>query len=279
MKRNNQGFHLLAIVLVVTVVGAVGLVGWKVASKKDKATPSAANSSQSSNGGTSSDVTWAFLDTWQPSSTPPACEDPISFDTPTPNLDKATAVLYPGQFRSTGYKTHGGFLFGDSNNGDISVTVPRDGHLIFGSRYIEQGDVQYFFVFSSPCGIIWRFDHLLTLSPKFQAIADKLPTAKVDDSRTTNLTPPVSVKKGEVVATAVGFKTNKNVGFDFGVYDVRSKNEVSRNADWSTLHASDQEFAPYGVCWFDLLGAKDSVSVKSLPAGDGASGKTSDYCK
>ena len=91
MKKNNQGFHLLAIVLVVAVVGVVGLVGWKVAGKKDNNRSSTANSSQSSASNTSTDVTWTFEDVWQASATPPVCENPVSFDTPTLNLDKATA--------------------------------------------------------------------------------------------------------------------------------------------------------------------------------------------
>lgn len=280
MTKNDWGFHLTAVVLAVVVIGAIGLVGYKVFSKNDKNDSTTnSNTQQAVSSGESSDVTWQFNgEKWEASATAPACKDPFKFESPT-DLSKATQVLYPAQQRSTGYKTHGGFRFDNSNNEDITVKAPFDSHLIKASRYIEQGDVQYFMVFTIPCGMAYRLDHLLTLSPKFQAVIDKLPAAKVDDSRTTPIEPALAVKTGEVVATAVGFVTNKNVSFDFGVYDLRATNEISKDASWAAKHADDKEFAPYGVCWLDMFNATDSAKVKSLPAGDTAAGKTSDYCK
>lgn len=147
------------------------------------------------------------------------------------------------------------------------------------SRYIEQGETQYLFVLTAPCGISYRFDHLSTLSEAFQKVADGLPAAAVDDSRTTVIDPPVTVKTGDIVATAVGFTKTKNVSMDFGVYDLRKANGVTPNTAWASLFNQDKESAPYGVCWFDVLSVTDEAIVRALPAGDGQNGKTSDYCK
>jgi len=280
-KLDQKGFHLVPIVVGVVVIAGIGFAGWRVLSK-DKSGKTENNTSQSSGSSQTSagsDVTWQWNgDRWEASDTAPTCSEPMAFASPV-DISKATSTLYPGQQRSTGYKTHGGFLFYGSDNDDITVTIPIDSHLIKASRYIEQGDVQYFMVFTTPCGFAYRFDHLLTLSPKFQAIIDKLPEAKVDDSRTTPMEPPIAFKKGEVVATAVGFVTKKNVSTDFGVYDIRQPNAASKDSAYASRHADEKEFAYYGVCWFDLLPSADATIVKALPAGDGASGKSSDYCK
>ena len=132
------------------------------------------------------------------------------------------------------------------------------------------------FDFLNSCGIKYRFDHLYTLSPKFQELAEKLPEPKVDDSRTTNFN-PIKVETGETIATAVGLKQGGNVFVDFGVYDLRQRNEASKNSAWLQEHDNDQ--AAYAVCWLDILPSGDSEKAKSLPGGDSTSGKQSDYCK
>ena len=191
----------------------------------------------------------------------------------------ATAVLYPGQTRGGDYKPHGGFRFDGLKNDDVTVKVPLDAKVTSGSRYIEQGEVQYMFDLKSDCGLEYRFDHLKTLSAKFQAIADKLPAAKVDDSRTTAVSPEVAVTAGEVIATAVGFEVGDNgpnVSVDFGVYDKRQKNQSSEDTAWVATHREDGDQAIYAVCWFDLLPVTDAAIVKALPASGGDA--TSDYC-
>lgn len=214
---------------------------------------------------------------WKARTKPPACSSPLGLQLPI-DIKKATGILYPGQSRGGNYKPHGGFRFDKSQNKDITVKIPLDGSLIRASRYIEGGEVQYFFIFVADCGIMYRFDHLLTLSPKFQAIANTLPAAKKDDSRTTDFANPIAVKKGEVLATAVGFVKTKNVSVDFGLFDLRQKNVVSRNASWARSHTNDST-APYGLCWLDMFSASEKSKLRALPAADGKSGKKSDYCK
>lgn len=81
-----------------------------------------------------------------------------------------------------------------------------------------------------------------------------------------------------MVATGVGLRdADRNVFLDFGVYDLRQRNAISADAAWLASHNNDT--APYGTCWFDLLSTADAARVRSLPAADGVMGKTSDYCR
>jgi hypothetical protein len=221
-------------------------------------------------------IMWSFDGMrWSGNGSSPSCLNPLVFDTPA-NLNLATNILYPGQIRGGDYKSHGGFRFDGKKNSDITVTVPMDALVYRGVRYIESGEVQYMFDFITPCGIFLRFDHLLTLSPKYQALADTLPAA-TESSATTPIS-NASALKGEVLATAVGFVKSLNVSFDFGVYDLRQQNVVSQNPTWVAEHANKKELGFYGICWLDNLSGTSSQKAKSLP-GSGTEGKKSDYCK
>lgn len=221
-------------------------------------------------------VTWDFDGSkWVASGTAPECDEPVTLKTPV-DLSQATAILYPGQTRSQ-YKPHGGFRFEGAKNTDITVTAPYDAVVTQASRYIEAGEVQYLFEFVNECGLAYRFDHLLTLSSKFQSLADKLPEAKVDDSRTTKLEPTI-VTAGEIIATAVGFTKTANVSVDFGVYDFRSPNKASENENYKSAHQDQSSLAFYGICWLDMLPSDDKLAAKALPGGDAQAGKQSDYC-
>lgn len=212
-----------------------------------------------------------------------SCPDPFIFLLPI-DISKVTSVLYPGQLRGGEYKAHGGFRFENSLPSDILVTAPIEARVIAGARYpTSTGDIQYTFDFEHPCGIRYRLGHLLTLSPKFQEIAEKFPMPKGLDSRTTQVYPPIEVKQGEVIATAVGMtkdgtsKGGTNTFLDWGVYDYRQKNEASKDPVWATSHAFDTY--QYAVCWFDWISPEDREKVLSLPSSDFQSGELSDYCK
>ncbi len=195
----------------------------------------------------------------------PECPEPLILQTPV-DINKVTSILYPGQERGGDFKPHGGFRFDSSKNDEIEVNVPMDAVVSDGSRYIEQGEVQYLFDFQTPCGIRYRFDHLLVLTPKFAKIGEGLPQPKEGDSRTTHLNPEVSVIQGEVIATAVGLIGSSNVFVDFGVYDMRGKGKFQNPRDSA-------------ICWFDLLPPEDAAKVKTLPPADSVSGAKSAYCK
>lgn len=276
-KLDQKGSHLVAIILGVVVLGVVGFAGWQVfgAEGKEKNTVDSGVTTQN----TDSSVSWSMDGSeWKASGTPPKCADPLSIPSPA-DINKATAILYPGQYRGSDYKPHGGMRFDGSANDEITVTAPLDAEVYKASRYIEQGEVQYLFALIAPCGIMYKFDHLLTLAPAFQSLADKLPQPTDGDSRTTNFDPRPQVKAGDIVATAIGFKKTDNVGFDFGVYDLRTKNTAYESDSWKAEHQNDNEYAPYAICWLDYLAGGAKTIAKSLPAGDGVNGKTSDYCK
>lgn len=211
------------------------------------------------------------------------CPEPFVFKLPV-DINKATSVLYPGQYRGQEYKPHGGFRFDKSLPDEITVTAPYNAQVIAGARYPVNGEIQYTFDFAHPCGIQYRFGHLLTLTPKFQAIVEKFPLPKESDSRTTMVNPPIEVKQGEVIATAVGLTkggvgglNGTNAFVDWGVYNYRQKNESSKDSAWTAKHT--YEIESYAVCWFNWISLEDKAKVLALPSSDYQSGKQSDYCK
>jgi hypothetical protein len=223
-----------------------------------------------------SNVSWNWDgNAWVANGSPPACPNPLHFAAPA-DLSKAVAVLYPGQVRGGNYKAHGGLRFADGTTAAVTVKAPMSGYLYRGVRYIEAGEVQYLFDIINPCGVMHRFDHLLTLSPRFQAIAETLPAAGAS-SMTTQLPPGQLVAEGEVIATAVGFKNTGNTSFDWGVYDLRTRNAASADATWLSAHPGEQ--APYGLCWLDNFPTAERALLRALPPGDQAMGATSDYCR
>ena len=190
------------------------------------------------------------------------------------DLSKVTSILYPGQERGGNYKAHGGFGFDDATDNSVTVEIPLDGKITRVARYRELGEVQYLFEFEGNCGVSFRLDHLRELTAKFEAVVAAFPIK--EDSRTELVNPPVAVMLGEVIATEVGFLNN--VFLDFGVYDMRQKNEASKDPAWAGAH-SQFPADSYGICWLDALPQADSLVVKALPSRDGASGTKSDYCE
>ena len=202
----------------------------------------------------------------------PSCPTPL-LQTPV-DLSKVTSILYPGQERGGNYKAHGGFGFDNATDNLVTVKIPLNGKITRVVRYREMGEIQYLFEFDGNCGVSFRFDHLRKLTPKFEAVVNAFPIK--DDTRTDPVNPPVAVTVGEVIATEVGFLNNVSV--DFGVYDMRQKNEASKDPAWASAH-SQYPADSYGICWLDSLPQADSLAVKSLPSRDGQNGKKSDYCK
>lgn len=272
LKLNQNGSHVLASVLVIVVVIVIGAVGWMVFGKsKDKSQNSSDNSGF---------VEWSFDgSTWSPQGEAPECEQPLAIASPM-DVSQATSVLYPGQVRGGDFKAHGGIGIDDADNNELTVKAIRGAHLYQGSRYIEQGAVQYMFDFMDSCGIMYRYDHLATLSPEFQAFADQLPEPQVDDSRTTKFNEQPFIKEGTVIATAVGYsQPTVNAFFDLGVYDLRQPNAASQTEIYKTDQGriQDKQQSFFAVCWFDLLPEPDRTTVKSLPPR--GSENTSDYCQ
>lgn len=233
------------------------------------------NNKSSVPGGNSSTTYWVQTESgWKAVGTPPSCPEPLELDSIT-DISKATSVLYPGQMRSVGYEPTAGFRFDGVSNEEISVRAPIDGEIVYAARFLVGGELQYVFDILSPCGIMNKFDHLLVLPPKLQAIADKLPEPKENDSRSTPVLPPVKVIKGEVLATAIGLRKNNNSFISWTVFDFRQKNKVSKNPSWASDHP---ELYHYAICPFPYLPKKDQERIAILPAADYMSGKQSDFC-
>lgn len=260
MVKKQAGFGHLFIILAIVVLAAIGLTAVKVMSHNNKTAgspQSAASQPQASQSSSNCSIT-------------PTLQTPV-------NLSKVSSILYPGQYRGNQYKAHGGFRFDGYKPSDITVKAPLDAQIERASRYNESGEVQILFEFTGACGWAYRFDHILTVAPALKSLVDSLP-APTGESSTTKITQQVTVKTGETIATAVGFTANNNTFVDFGVYNTKQKNMASQDPAWAAKHTqfpNDQ----YGVCWFDMLPAADAAKVKSLPAADGVSGKTSDYCQ
>lgn len=233
------------------------------------------NDTQNSSTDTSS-VRWDNTATgWMAFGTPPACPEPFTILSPV-ELSRVTAILYPGQSRPD-YKPHGGFRFDVALDTNVPYFSPVSGTVIRGARYLTDGEIQYTFDIVHPCGMMVRVGHLRELAPKFQAIADAFPAESEGDSRTTRIDPPVSIERGELIATHIGLRAKTlNVFADLGLFDLRTKNKKSQDAAWAASHSP--ELDQYAVCWFDYLPADDEATVRALPAGDPKVGKTSDFC-
>jgi hypothetical protein len=274
-NKNQKGFSIVEALIILIIFGVIGSA-FLLVSGRNK---TGGKASTANIGGP---VQWGYSQQqgrWiVTSGTAPACPQTVFSQSPT-DVSLATAVLYPGQYRGNSYKQHGGLRFDKSKSSDIKVVMPMDASLVNASRYLENDETQYMLTFINDCGISFRFDHLFTLSSKFKKIADKLPPAMPDNSRTTPINPAVKFKAGDTVASAVGHPSNHNISVDFGVYDLRQANQISANPKWQDLHQTDKSLSWYGVCWFDLLPPADAAKIKTLPPGDSTSGTVSDYCQ
>lgn len=279
-KKNEKGFSVVEALIIVVILAVVGLVGWKVmggnSNKDSKDSDSDTKKSQTSEEQPGEFIWQQTATGWQASQEAPECPDQPMLKAPA-DLSKVTSVLYPGQTRGS-YKPHGGLRFDDVKDNKVTVKAPFDGFIVKAARNFAEGttEVQYNFDIMSNCGVMTRLGHLRELPDDMQAIVEKLPEASAD-SRIESVNPPVFVKQGTVLATQVGIKGN--TFFDWGVYDYRQENEVSKLAAYKAAHPQG-EHAWFAVCWLkDWLPASDAATLAKLEAGGGESAKQSDYCE
>lgn len=271
-KSRQAGFTIIEVIVILVVIGLLVAVGWAVFFRGKTSTGT--NSSQSL-------VEWGFDgNEWKPNGTVAACENPLTIGAPM-DVTKATAVLLPGEVRGGDFKPHGGMSADPSTDNKIDISTVRDAYLYRGARYtVEGGQTQYLFDFMDSCGVMFRFDHLATLTSTFAKYADQLPASKPDDSRTTVFSEHPFFAKGTLLATEVGIKKDKNVFFDLGVYDLRHRNAASKTDLYKTnkLRIDDKEQSFYALCWFDLLPTHERTIVRALPSRNGEPWQASDYC-
>jgi hypothetical protein len=283
MLKNQRGFaHALPLLIILTaIIGGSFLFVRNHQHKTINKNVPAANKSTApkTTMAPKTEVNWFLGDggIWSHSGTPPACPAQPILATPV-DLSLVTSILYPGQVRGNAFKSHGGFRFDNQPNNDIVVKVPLDAKLLRGSKgnFTENGEVQYGFEFLAPCGIWYSFGHLHTLSPQFQAYADKLPLI-TDHSQQQlyDIDGSPIVKKADVIATQVGIVHTKNVFVELEVQDLRQPNGKTIRPAWAKY--ADQ-FDKYAICWLDWLPPQDAIHAHALPGGDSVSGKQSDYC-
>jgi hypothetical protein len=288
MKKNQNGFGIVEIVIGIVVLGLVGLLGFTVVSKlgddKKKDDFKSTSDSSSVSGPQAEGFIWRQTASgWEAQETAPDCPAQPMLKAPA-DLSKVTSVLYPGQTRGgTSYKPHGGLRFDTTKDNTITVTAPMDGYVINGTRFIvDRGtEIQYGFSIMNNCGVMNTLGHLRELSPDLQKVADTFPEATMS-SATQNINPPLYVKQGDVLATKVGTLGDHNTFFDWGVTDYRQQNEASKSQAYQSAHGENngKDTAWYAVCWLtDWLPASNQATLAKLPAGDSGSGKNSDYCK
>lgn len=262
VKLSQKGFYHIILVLLLPVIIVVSFAGYRVF----------INHRNSQTNSSSHTVEWLFNQddlTWHTEDdNAPECNEQFVFDQTPINLSKVMSILMPGAYRGFNYKPHGGFRLSESTRGEIDVKMPVDATLVGLTRYYEgnPSELQYLLTFETDCGIAFRFDHLYTLSASFQEIAETTPEPKKDDTR---VDPNISFmrnkfKAGDVIATKIGLPATKNFGFDFGVYDYRKRNEISKNTEWSKQHNMFQATEWYGVCWIDMLPGTDKNKAKEL---------------
>lgn len=236
------------------------------------------------------EVVWEFDQQtlrWQAANgTPPACPSPFKFAQPPLDGANIQTVLLPGAYRGFSYKPHGGFGVPAATAGNVEVRMPMDATLVGLTRYLEgdPADLQYVLTFESDCGIAFRFDHLYTLAPAFQALAEQTPPPKLNDTSSSpaDQPPRTKFKAGDLVATRIGLPSMGIYGFDFGVYDYRQPNEISKNPQWAALHNQYQAQEWFGVCWYDMLPGIDPQTLNNLSLQQTDTRRTvkkvSDYC-
>lgn len=273
-KRKQQGFHVIEVLLVLLALAVIGFIVYRVLTSANA--PQAAQ--PTTDGGTSDKndpPVWEYhqekREWFVKSGTAPACKEPFIFDITPVDMSKVTAVSLPGAYRGFSYKAHGGFRMADSTAGLTEVRLPMDARFRGVTRYYESTlgqspELQYLLDFESDCGIAFRFDHIATLTPALQAYADKTPPPKLNDTRSDPGAERISapMKAGDVIATAVGFPKAKNYGFDFGVYDYRKPNEISKNAQWAAIHGPFSASTFHGVCWLPMLPGPDAAKAEAL---------------
>lgn len=269
-QRPGNRFHL-AIILAIAAIIIVGVIIWVFFGNPRVAQRIGLDNRI---------VTWEFNgEKWQPQGSPPACEELLTIQSPV-DVNKVNSVLLPGQVRGTDFKPHGGLATDMQPNNDMIVSTVRDGYLYRGARYISFGEVQYMFDFIDPCGVMFRLDHLGTLTSEFQKYANKMPEPQPEDSRTTTFNDHRIIPKGTVVATSIGIKKEVNSFFDFGLYDLRKQNAASKTELYKTdqLRIDDKEQSFYALCWFNNLPEPDKTKILSYPERDGSHTGKSDYC-
>lgn len=201
---------------------------------------------------------------------------PINESCPTELGDVVDPALIekigpPGRKTESGFKTHSAVFFAGPN---VELKAPFDVELFEGSKYLEQGKVQYLLHFNGPCQLKLNLDHV---SDPGKEIADLFPgEPAVEDSR-TNMVGPFYLKKGDNIGKTSGNALVKS--FDLGLYDLSKTNYLRNDPEYKNR----DEFSAWkfwnAVCPFDYYdSSKKEVYYSKIKSIDGTSIPTT-FCK
>ena len=236
-------------------------------------------------------VKWSNWETgeWSPSSTPPKCgplEDMFNvFPLDIAVVDVFTPPGLPGGNGSY-YVSHGHVRSQNTPHNQIDVKFPAEGFSLYAVNrrledyYIEEKETdtikhivddeeQVKLEFHHPCGIKIMIDHIAQINDRWSEIIKNVPVL-LNDSRVTFMPDgQYFVESGEVLGYAIGHATNTYL--DFGVYDLRSKNDSAEMLarDWPEYAST----ASHAICWTDLFGAETQKLL------EGKAVSSSDFCK
>lgn len=248
MRKNQFGFSHIILLIAVVVIGAVGLVGWRVLqadNQKDTTESSKQNVSEKS----------------QPSN---KCDksEPSLF---TKDITDVSAIsLIQNPIRVIGgnnIKTHSYIEVTKRT----PVYAPKDTTLNGGANYYETmgenpvSKVQYLLAFDNGCDVQFWLDHIVD-------VPDKIKNAFPSEAR--NDTQAVNVKETKISAgELVGYSNQTGrARFDFGVMDLKGPGTIlttdPRFKDNEIVKTSDKY--RHAVCpyqYFDATKTKKYVSL------------------
>ena len=144
------------------------------------------------------------------------------------DLSKIRRAERWGQVKSKHLKNHS-FLFLKNKNKPVPVYAPVDSYLILQTRYRIQGlkEVQWRLIFQVGCEIIYRFDHLDTLSDKILKHLGNISVNEDQDAATNvAVNPPLKIVAGEIIAFTQG--TPQAGSWDFGAGDINKNNKLPK---------------------------------------------------
>ena len=205
-------------------------------------------------------------------------------------VDVFTPPGRPGgdSYHGSYYVGHGHLRSHNTPHEQIEVKFPAEGFSLYQANrqledyYIEEKETdtvkhivddeeQVTLTFHHPCGIAVKIAHLAQVTDRWAEIIKDIPVFTNDSKITFMPSGKDFVESGEVLARAIGHATNTSL--DFGVYDLRNKNDSAERLarDWPKYVLD----ASHGICWTGLFGPE----VQKLLEGKADSNATSDFCE
>jgi hypothetical protein len=270
---------LLLIIIVAVLVLSQSAQLVDLPATRDKTTPTPAPAGPVTS---TPNISWTYTaDGYVPNGVPPYCPDKIVEQFPA-DPTQATSVAYPGQLQGDIYRTDGVIRFGNNPTNLVNIKAPFDGKIIGGAAYLPTSgapDVQYVFDVMNDCGMMYRIGSLLTLSPQLAGIAQSFPPPTKGVPVMTPVD-AIPLKAGTLMATAVGTVGDHKVYLDWGVYDWRTVNALTRDPLWIKDPRHLTPMGKHAICWLTQLPTSNlTTTVSGLPADSKDGQAAGDYCK